>query len=632
MKGHNMTSCAAPSRSCRASSLSDLAGSSFEDRARISAVRKYCQIKPSVVPFERKPDRYKHDNESGEAEIVPDAGLSALMRSLVFDLDADLAMISLLDDQNQYFLAGASRQSPDSAKLFLESTRWYGCDSVLHHGGLCERTVMMQDSSAVYEELDLAANDRTSQLPFVNGEVALFRHYAGCPVVTPDGLAIGTVFAFSQNPSEGLRQQQKEFLTDTSNSVMKQLSQAVRALEGSRACLFNGAITSLLNTDHLNTQKAQANSYAARSNPQRTGCKHPPLILDIYQQAAQLLLQAFELDGCHFQEVVQLGQNTRLVKNHDALLAESHRSSACNDTESQNIVVGETAVDYLVSHYPQGAVLHMAGKAGAGLFVSASGGESPVLAGFAHDAIQKAFPDAQQVLFMPLWDTIQNRVVSVAFGSSSSFNRFYTSDTDLSMLSAFCTSSIVQVRRVEGRVLERTKSDFLGSISHEMRSPLHGMLGSLELLRSTTLSDEQLDLIQSADAAGKQLLDTIDKVLQFTKISALDSAVDYSIDGPIDADRRRESDAARSNEIDLLDFCEKIVAEVNRKTHTMALLSPPSTQSESPAEIHPLVIALDAWPDETRVPLQIDSMFGIILENLLVCFIIFVLSELASDY
>lgn len=617
MKGHTTTNCTTRSRPCRA--LSDLTGWSFEDRARISAVRKYCQIKPSVVHFERKLDHGQDANGTSDEEVQPDAGLSALMRSLVYDLDADLAMISLLDDQNQYFLAGASRQSPDSAKLFRESTRWYGCDSVLHHGGLCERTVMMQNASAVYEELDLAANDRTAQLPFVNGEVASFKHYAGCPVVTPNGFAIGTVFAFSGKPSKGLLQQQKDYLTDTSNSVMKQLSQAVQALEGSRARLFNGAITSLLDSDHLNIPKAQSASYAARSSLQRADCKHPSLVLDIYHQAAHLLLHAFELDDCHFQEVFQPGEAARSEKNHDALLAEAHKTPASND--SQSSVVNGSAVESLVSTYPQGTVLHQTGKSDEGLFLPTSGG--PMLTEAVHNAIQAAFPNAEQVLFMPLWDTIQNRVVSVAFGSSSSFDRFYTSETDLSMLSAFCTSSIVQVRRVEGRALDRTKTDFLGSISHEMRSPLHGMLGSLELLTSTKLSGEQLDLVQSADAAGRQLLDTIDKVLQFTKISALDSVVHYGVDHSVDADGRRGSDASVSNGTDLLDFCEKIVVEANHKTHAMASQAP-FTQSRSPTDLQPLIVTMDAWQEETRMPLQNTSMLGIVLENLLVCLYVFV--------
>lgn len=360
-----------PPRSCRMveTALSDLEEGSFEDRARISAVRKFCQAKPSVIHYERKLDRSHDTTKPVDAEAKPDAALSALLRGLLYELDADLAMISLLDDRHQYFLAGVSRESLGTATTFLEFTKWYGCDFVPHHGGLCERTVRMQDLPAVYEELDLAANDRTSRLPFVNGTIANFRHHAGSPIITSDGLVIGTVFTFSKRPSEGLRQQQRKLLTEASSNVMEQLLQAVQALEGSRARLFSDAIASLLGAEPLHVEKVQNDKYAAHPILQRAGSQHHPLVLDIYQHAAQLLLHAFELDDCCFQEADQPRQSGRSSEKAERLLGESHRFSAPGDTAARKPVLDETAVEYLVSHYPQGTLLHLTGKPGQGLFV-----------------------------------------------------------------------------------------------------------------------------------------------------------------------------------------------------------------------------------------------------------------------
>jgi hypothetical protein len=53
-----------------------------------------------------------------------------------------------------------------------DSTKWYGCESVTHHGGLCERTITQPNypgSMAMYEELDMARLERTKHLPFVRG-------------------------------------------------------------------------------------------------------------------------------------------------------------------------------------------------------------------------------------------------------------------------------------------------------------------------------------------------------------------------------------------------------------------------------------------------------------------------------
>jgi hypothetical protein len=165
----------------------------------------------------------------------PDAALTALIRGLVLQLDVDVAMISLLDDHMQYFLAGAEKDNIDFSGVTLESSRWYACDEVMNHGGLCERIIAIdvkKHPSAIYEELDMAGNDWTKNLPFVNGAIAGFGHYAGTPIVTEAGLSIGTVFVMDARPSPGLNAAQRRCLTGTAGNVMRQLIQAVQALVG----------------------------------------------------------------------------------------------------------------------------------------------------------------------------------------------------------------------------------------------------------------------------------------------------------------------------------------------------------------------------------------------------------------
>jgi hypothetical protein len=120
-----------------------------------------------------------------------------LLRGLLDQLSTDLVMISLLDDHTQSFISGASNENCNDAKVTLESTQWYGCDEVTHHGELCERTIAVEETpgepGAMYEVLDMATDERTRDLPFVNGEIASFRHYVGSPITTPAGYSIGTV-------------------------------------------------------------------------------------------------------------------------------------------------------------------------------------------------------------------------------------------------------------------------------------------------------------------------------------------------------------------------------------------------------------------------------------------------------
>jgi signal transduction histidine kinase len=60
---------------------------------------------------------------------------------------------------------------------------------------------------------------------------------------------------------------------------------------------------------------------------------------------------------------------------------------------------------------------------------------------------------------------------------------------------------------------------FVFSISHELRSPLHGVLASVEFLQETSLTEVQQDLVDNINSSGKVLLDTINHVLDFSKVN-----------------------------------------------------------------------------------------------------------------
>jgi PAS domain S-box-containing protein len=74
----------------------------------------------------------------------------------------------------------------------------------------------------------------------------------------------------------------------------------------------------------------------------------------------------------------------------------------------------------------------------------------------------------------------------------------------------------------------RAKSEFLATVSHEMRTPLNAILGMTELCLDTELSLEQRRLLDTVQASGELLLHLISDLLDLSKIEA----------GQIDIDRR----------------------------------------------------------------------------------------------
>lgn len=72
--------------------------------------------------------------------------------------------------------------------------------------------------------------------------------------------------------------------------------------------------------------------------------------------------------------------------------------------------------------------------------------------------------------------------------------------------------------RQEAEKSNESKSLFLASMSHEIRTPMNAVLGILDLLKDSTLTEKQLTLISTARDSGELLMTIINDILDFTKM------------------------------------------------------------------------------------------------------------------
>ncbi|KAH8716945.1 hypothetical protein GQ44DRAFT_775701 [Phaeosphaeriaceae sp. PMI808] len=133
----------------------------------------------------------------------------------------------------------------------------------------------------------------------------------------------------------------------------------------------------------------------------------------------------------------------------------------------------------------------------------------------------KILPSVRTLIFLPLWDPSSERWVAGGFIWTTQAGRLMSSENDLPYLTAFGNSITSEVARLSALKADKAKTTFIASISHELRSPLHGILGSVEFLRDTVSSTYQESLVSSIETCGKTLLDTIDHVLDYAKINKL---------------------------------------------------------------------------------------------------------------
>ena len=100
----------------------------------------------------------------------------------------------------------------------------------------------------------------------------------------------------------------------------------------------------------------------------------------------------------------------------------------------------------------------------------------------------------------------------------------------------------------------RTKSEFLMSMGHEIRAPLNGIMGMTNLVLETDLSFDQRSHLEMVNSSAEQLLDVVTDVLDYCRIESGTMKLnheDFNLSDSLDCDLYLMKISARQKNIDL---------------------------------------------------------------------------------
>ncbi|KAF9741489.1 hypothetical protein PMIN06_007326 [Paraphaeosphaeria minitans] len=265
----------------------------------------------------------------------------------------------------------------------------------------------------------------------------------------------------------------------------------------------------------------------------------------IFERAAQMIVEAVEAEGAVFFDA-KVSTFGGLVDDDFAseqppepdkpcvlLGAARFKGSQNSSSPSSQIFMTESVLKHLLRNYTHGQIFNFDDDySPTAQADSVLGDDADLMLSRRSDSVRSAddeqalrevFPRARSLIIYPLWDAHRDRWFSSLIIWSSDPMRVFTSEQELSYLSAFSNSVMAEVARLDTRLADSAKADFISSISHELRSPLHGILGMTDLLKDTSIDTQQQSHIQTIENCGKTLLETINHVREKRRVQERNS-------------------------------------------------------------------------------------------------------------
>ncbi|KAF9648803.1 hypothetical protein BDM02DRAFT_3095826, partial [Thelephora ganbajun] len=348
--------------------------------------------------------------------------------------------------------------------------------------------------------LDTLEDWRFAKNPLVTGGPNI-RFHAGAPLKTSDGYNIGTLSIIDDSPRSEFSPRQRHTLKEFATIAMREME------------LWRDKIQ-LRIRDRIQTSMEQFTRECLEIDKDNGENSGQNLTLatpmdQIYERAAKLIKRTLDVEGSAVMDV----SHVQVLENVNS---ESTAAVVLHDADSEvgtttRVLSGEefARLTEFFKKYPDG-------KISEGIV---PGPCRPFLPTHCQYALSESRIEVSSHLAVPIFNIDKRPFALLCAYNAGDHTTPFLEGHELSYLRAIGVIILSAVLKRRMMLADKAKSLFISNISHELRTPLHGILASAELLSDTPLSHAQASFLQTVQACGTSLVETVNHVLDFTKLS-----------------------------------------------------------------------------------------------------------------
>ncbi|KAG1882199.1 Fph type histidine kinase [Suillus subluteus] len=332
--------------------------------------------------------------------------------------------------------------------------------------------------------LDTKLDWRFAKNPLVTGFPNV-RFYAAAPLRTSDGFNIGSLSLIDDSPRQDFAPRQRHTLKEFAAVVMREME------------LWRDKIQ-LRIRDKIQTSMEQFSRECLEIDQKDANMDDDPYAnssMDrVYDRAARLVKRTLDVEEVVVMDVSHC-EVLETLSAEATISVVMHRGDPQFRPTSRTLTADEYhKLNAFFDQYPDGKV---------------SEGILPV-------CFRPFIPThIQYALTVPVFNIDKRPFALIcAYNATDSSRRFVR--IQLVQIGVIILSAVLKRRMM---LADQAKSLFISNISHELRTPLHGILAAAELLSDTSLSHSQTSFLHTVQACGTSLVETVNHVLDFTKLS-----------------------------------------------------------------------------------------------------------------